>query len=190
MGCVYIQHCDLNASRFSSLLLKKIERKNTSVKKKLLQLPPTFLVRVSLQDLACEICVSEVLWALERALSVELWSPKLNICLWRAGTELLLLILFLLYSHFISSTDGHLGIPSGAAPAPAASAVPPQVKWAQRSWERLFRSAPCTLRGTKREASIHHSEDKHLTAQLDYVRNTSVLIVCLQAFKTSVYLSQ
>lgn len=33
-------------------------------------------------------------------------------------------------------------------------------------------------------------KDKHFTAQLDCVKNTCVLIVCLQAFKTSVYLSQ
>ena len=33
-------------------------------------------------------------------------------------------------------------------------------------------------------------KDKHFTAQLDCVKNTCVLIVCLRAFKTSVYLSQ
>lgn len=33
-------------------------------------------------------------------------------------------------------------------------------------------------------------KDKHFTAQLDCVKNTCVLIVRLQAFKTSVYLSQ
>lgn len=33
-------------------------------------------------------------------------------------------------------------------------------------------------------------KDKHFTAQLDCVKNTCVLVVCLQAFKTSVYLSQ
>lgn len=33
-------------------------------------------------------------------------------------------------------------------------------------------------------------KDKHFTTQLDCVKNTCVLIVCLQAFKTSVYLSQ
>lgn len=33
-------------------------------------------------------------------------------------------------------------------------------------------------------------KDKHFTAQLDCVKNTCVLIVCPQAFKTTVYLSQ
>lgn len=55
-------------------------------------------------------------------------------------------------------------------------------------------------KGDRREASKGKKEeekpafviqiDKHFTAQLDCVKNTCVLIVCLQAFKTSVYLSQ
>lgn len=47
-------------------------------------------------------------------------------------------------------------------------------------------------RGKKEEAkpAFVIQKDKHFTAQLDCVKHTCVLIVCLQAFKTSVYLSQ
>ena len=56
--------------------------------------------------------------------------------------------------------------------------------------KRERRRREASKKEKKEEPAFVIQKDKHFTAQLDCVKNTCVLMVCLQAFKTSVYLSQ